>query len=118
MRGSLEKTGDGQSQAPRGLREGKQQGREDRAEAPDGRQIEEKGLHRRRRVEPGDGPDEDEDVHREQQADARPRQANGEALESLRPLRGPDGRPQAEEQVNLGEYRETDDDEPEGAEGQ
>ncbi len=118
VRGCPETPCDGASEAPRTLREGKQQGRQDRAEAPGGRQVEKKGLQRRRCLDPGDGPDQEEDVHGEQQADARPRQDNGRALDAFREARGEDGLPDADEQVKLGEHSEADDDEPKGAEGQ
>jgi len=118
VRGCPETPCDGASEAPRALREGKQQGRQDRAEAPGGRQVEKKGPQRRRRLDPGDGPDQDEDVHGEQQADARPRQENGRALDAFREARGEDGLPDADEQIKLGEHREADDDVPKGAEGQ
>jgi len=109
--------GDRPPGSPRQPEGGQQQGRKNRTQAPDGRQVEQESLCRRGRVHPGHWPQEDEDVHGEQQADDRPCQEDRQELESLRALRGPDGRPQTEEQVNLGEDRETDDDEPEGAEG-
>ena len=104
-------------QRPCSLRKDEEQGRQDRTDAPDGRQIKEKGPSRHGRVQPGDGFEQDQHVHGKQQADGRPREENGQGLEAIGPLRGPDSAPDADEEVYLGEYRETDDDEPKGAEG-
>src|SRR5208337_2306828 len=87
------------------LDQNQKQSRQDRPQTPHRRGIEEGNLYRRRRVHPGDGPEQDIAVHDKEKYDGCARGANDPGFPRLAPARVSDRLPKSEKEIYLGEHR-------------